>query len=47
MEKIGILLRVSSKVQETDGTSLDVQKNLGVKISKKLGFKPIIFNEGI
>lgn len=46
MEKIGILLRVSSKVQETDGTSLDVQKNLGVKISKKLGFKPIIFNEG-
>ena len=46
MEKIGILTRVSSKVQETDGTSLDVQKNLGLKVSKNLGFKPILFNEG-
>jgi site-specific DNA recombinase len=46
MEKIGILTRVSSKVQESDGTSLDVQKNLGLKVSKNLGFKPIIFNEG-
>lgn len=46
MEQIGILLRVSSKIQESDGTSLDVQKNMGLKISKKLGFKPIIFNEG-
>ncbi len=46
MEKIGILIRVSSKVQETDGTSLDVQKNLGIKVSKNLGFKPVLFNEG-
>ena len=44
--KIGILIRVSSKVQETDGTSLDVQKNLGIKVSKNLGFKPVLFNEG-
>ncbi len=44
--KIGILLRVSSKVQETDGTSLDVQKDLGIKLSNLLGFEPVIFNEG-
>lgn len=44
--KIGILLRVSSKVQETDGTSLDVQKDLGIKLSKNLGFDYTIFNEG-
>lgn len=45
-EKIGLLLRVSTKVQETDGTSLDVQKKMGLKLSKELGFEPIIFNEG-
>jgi|TARA_B110000967_G_scaffold194120_1_gene222334 site-specific DNA recombinase len=44
--KIGILLRVSSKVQETDGTSLDVQKDMGIKLSKNLGFNHTIFNEG-
>ena len=45
MEKIGILIRVSSKVQETDGTSLDVQKNLGIKVSKDLGFKPVTWEK--
>ena len=45
-ENIGILLRVSTKVQETDGTSLDVQKKMGLEMSKKLNLDPIIFNEG-
>ena len=43
---IGILLRVSSDIQQTDGGGLEVQKNLGLQMSKKLGLKPIIFNEG-
>ena len=25
---------------------MDVQKNLGIKVSKSLGFKPVLFNEG-
>ena len=45
-EILGILLRVSSDVQKTDGTSLDVQKKMGLEISKKIGFEPLIFNEG-
>ena len=45
-EKLGILTRVSSKPQETDGTSLEVQKKLGLKLSKSLGLEPMIFNEG-
>ena len=46
-EKIGLLLRVSSKPQETDGKSLEVQENIGRKVVKSLGFEPIIFNEGV
>ena len=45
-EKLGILLRVSSDIQQTDGGGLDVQKKLGLDMSKKLGLKPQIFNEG-
>lgn len=45
-EILGILLRVSSDVQKTDGTSLDVQKKMGLEISKKIGFEPMVFNEG-
>lgn len=45
-EKIGLLYRVSSKPQETDGGSLDVQKDMGRRISKKLGVSFIEFNEG-
>ena len=44
--KIGILLRVSSDVQQTDGGGLEVQKSLGLEMSQKLGLKPVIFNEG-
>jgi len=46
MEKIGIYSRVSSKTQEDDGTSIDYQIKMGNEISKKLGFKSVIFNEG-
>ena len=45
-QNLGILLRVSSDVQQTDGGGLDVQKKMGLEMSKKLGLKPIIFNEG-
>ena len=47
MEKIGLLYRVSSKPQETDGSSLDVQKEIGIKISKVLGLKYQEFDEGV
>ena len=43
---LGILTRVSSKNQETDGTSLEVQKRIGLKCSKELGLTPKVFNEG-
>lgn len=45
-EKIGLLLRVSTQVQEKDGTSLEVQEKTGRKLSEKLGLEPIVFNEG-
>ena len=44
--KIGLLLRVSTKVQEEEGTSLEVQEQMGRELSEKLGLEPIIFNEG-
>ena len=46
-EKIGLLFRVSSKPQESDGGGLEVQKRLGKKISGKLGLKGVEFNEGV
>ena len=45
--KIGLLLRVSTKVQEEEGTSLEVQEQMGRELSEKLGLEPIIFNEEI
>ena len=41
-----IYTRVSTSIQETDGTSLDTQKELGIKKSKELGFKHKVWNEG-
>ena len=46
-EKTGLLLRVSSKPQETDGKSLEVQEKIGRKVVESLGFEPVIFNEGV
>jgi DNA invertase Pin-like site-specific DNA recombinase len=41
-----IYMRVSTKVQSEDGTSLDTQKEIGIKRSKKLGMDFVIHNEG-
>ncbi len=45
-KKIGILLRVSSEIQQTDGGGLEVQKKMGLEMSKKLGLTPVVFDEG-
>jgi site-specific DNA recombinase len=45
-EILHIYTRVSSTVQEEDGTSLDTQKDLGIQKSKELGFDYKIWNEG-
>ena len=47
MEKIGLLYRVSSKPQETDGGGLEVQKRMGEKMSEKLGLLGVEINEGV
>ena len=44
-EILHIYTRVSSAVQE-EGTSLETQKELGIKKSKELGMKFQIWNEG-
>jgi len=41
-----IYMRVSTKVQSEDGTSLDTQKEIGIKRSKTLGMDYVIHNEG-
>lgn len=48
MEKgiLGIYTRVSSRKQEDDGTSIDYQIKIGKSISKKLGMKVEVYNEG-
>jgi hypothetical protein len=45
--KIGLLYRVSSEIQETDGNSLDVQQKMGRMVSNKLGLEYKEFNEGV
>jgi site-specific DNA recombinase len=47
MDKLGLLYRVSSQPQESDGGGLDVQKQLGKNISEKLGLEMVEFNEGV
>ena len=46
MTELHIYSRVSSAVQEEDGTSLDTQKEAGERLAEKLGFKPVLWNEG-
>jgi DNA invertase Pin-like site-specific DNA recombinase len=41
-----ILIRVSTSVQEEEGTSLKTQKEIGIELSKKLGMEFQIHNEG-
>jgi len=45
-QTLGIYTRVSSQKQEDDGTSIDYQIKIGKKVSKKLGMKVEIYNEG-
>ena len=46
MEVLHILVRVSTQIQEDDGTSLKTQQEQGIELSKKLGMKYQIHNEG-
>ncbi len=41
-----IYTRVSSKIQQEEGTSLEIQKQLGIKKSEELGFDFRLWNEG-
>ena len=41
-----IYIRVSSLVQEEEGSSLQTQKELGIKKADELGFKSKVWNEG-
>lgn len=41
-----IYTRVSTRVQDVDGTSLDTQKELGISKSEELDFKYKVWNEG-
>ena len=45
-ELLGIYSRVSSRKQQDDGTSIDYQIKIGKKVSKILGMKVEIYNEG-
>ena len=45
-EPLHIYLRVSTETQITDGFGLENQKDLGHKVSERMGLKPIIFDEG-
>ena len=48
MDTLYCYIRVSSDRQEKDGSSLDVQNDMGIKVSKKLNLKPDVktYNEG-
>ena len=45
-DELHIYLRVSSETQQTDGFGLENQKEVGLRVSKKLGMNPIIWDEG-
>ena len=45
-QTLHIYTRVSTSVQEDDGTSLDTQRDLGVERAKTLGMKHRVWNEG-
>ena len=46
METLHIYLRVSSDSQLEDGFGIENQKEIGIKVSEKLGMNPQIWNEG-
>lgn len=45
-ETLHIYIRVSTQIQEEDGTSLETQKELGIERSQKLGWDYKIWDEG-
>lgn len=45
-DQLAIYCRVSSQTQKDDGTSLDVQRQNGLRKSEELGLTPILFDEG-
>ena len=45
-DTLHIYTRVSTRVQDTEGTSLDSQKELGISKAAELGLKHKIWNEG-
>ncbi|MFZ9075451.1 MAG: recombinase family protein [Flavobacteriaceae bacterium] len=45
-ETLHIYTRVSTSVQEDDGTSLDTQRDLGIQRSENLGMEYKVWNEG-
>jgi len=45
-QQLHIYTRVSSETQVTEGFGIENQTSVGMKLSKKLGFEPIIHNEG-
>jgi len=45
-QTLHIYTRVSTSIQEDDGTSLDTQRDLGVERAKTLGMKHRVWNEG-
>ena len=47
METLHIYLRVSSDSQLEDGFGIENQKEIGIKVSEKLGMNPQIWNEGM
>jgi site-specific DNA recombinase len=46
MEKLAVLLRVSSLPQERDGGGLELQRKMGKKMGEMLGLDVVEFNEG-
>ena len=46
MDTLHIYTRVSSRRQQTEGHSLQVQESIGKKVAKKLGMKSVIVDEG-
>ena len=43
---LDIYYRVSTQEQKENGNSLEVQKDLGIKVAKKLSLEPRFHNEG-
>ena len=44
--ELHIYKRVSSNIQESDGTSLDTQHEVATELASKLNLKPVYHNEG-